>query len=121
NSTTTFVNRLFPTVSQNEAVAPLTGLPVEAIAGDYFDYTDELQSFFGRAEYSMNNKYILTATLRADGSSRFGPNNRYGYFPSGAFAWKLAEEDFIPEAFSTLKLRLGDRKSSRMNDSHVKS
>jgi len=107
NNSATFVNRLFPSVSQNEAVAPLTGLPVEAIAGDYFDYTDELQSFFGRAEYSMNNKYILTATLRADGSSRFGPNNRYGYFPSGAFAWKLAEEDFIPEAFSTLKLRLG--------------
>lgn len=107
NGTNTFVNRLFPTVSQNEAVDPFVGLPVAALSGDYYDYTDELQSFFGRAEYTMSNKYILTATLRVDGSSRFGPNNQYGYFPSGAFAWKIAEEDFIGDAFSTLKLRLG--------------
>ncbi len=107
NSTNTFVNRLFPAVSQNEAVDPFVGLPVAAITGDYYDYTNELQSFFGRAEYTMANKYILTATLRADGSSRFGPNNQYGYFPSAAFAWKIAEEDFIGDAVSTLKLRLG--------------
>jgi len=44
--------------------------------------------------------------MRADGSSRFGPDNRYGYFPSGAFAWKIHEEDFIGESVSTLKLRL---------------
>ncbi|MEE1961249.1 SusC/RagA family TonB-linked outer membrane protein [Allomuricauda taeanensis] len=107
NNDGTFVNRLFPTVSQNESVTSPTGVPISAVAGDYFDYTDELQSFFGRAEYSIANKYIVTGTLRVDGSSRFGPNNQYGYFPSGAFAWKLNEEDFIGDTFSTLKLRLG--------------
>lgn len=74
--------------------------------GDTFDNTDELQSFFGRLNYSLKSKYLFTATLRADGSSRFGGNNRYGYFPSAAFAWQLAEEDFVGDAFSTLKLRL---------------
>ncbi|RIV70637.1 SusC/RagA family TonB-linked outer membrane protein [Flagellimonas aequoris] len=107
NSSGTFVNRLFPTVSQNESVTSPGGVPISAVAGNYFDYTDELQSFFGRAEYTIADKYILTGTLRVDGSSRFGPNNQYGYFPSGAFAWKLNEEDFIGDAFSTLKLRLG--------------
>lgn len=75
--------------------------------GDTFDNTDELQSFFGRINYSLNDKYLFTATVRADGSSRFGSENQYGYFPSGAFAWKLSEEDFVGDAFSTLKLRLG--------------
>ena len=54
----------------------------------------------------MNNKYLFTATFRADGSSKFAPDNQYGYFPSGAFAWKVNEEEFIGPAFSTLKLRL---------------
>jgi TonB-linked SusC/RagA family outer membrane protein len=64
-------------------------------------------SFLGRVNYSLNNKYLLTASLRADGSSRFGPNNRFGYFPSGAIAWKLQEEDFLKdsETLSELKLR----------------
>ncbi|NJB71824.1 iron complex outermembrane receptor protein [Saonia flava] len=77
-----------------------------ALWGDTFDNTDELQSFFGRVNYSINSKYLFTGTLRADGSSRFGGNNKYGYFPSAAFAWQLVEEDFVGEAFSTLKLRV---------------
>ncbi|MGY3793940.1 SusC/RagA family TonB-linked outer membrane protein [Aquimarina sp. 433] len=101
-----FVNRLFPDIVQGEAlVAPTT--PVSSVLGDTFDFTDELQSFFVRGIYSIADKYILTATVRADGSSRFGPNNQYGYFPSAAFAWKLDQEDFIGDSFSTLKLRLG--------------
>ena len=68
---------------------------------------DELQSFYGRANYIYNDKYFLTATFRADGSTRFGENNKYGYFPSFAFAWRLSDEDFIPDMFSNLKLRLG--------------
>ncbi len=79
---------------------------VSALVYDNFDNTDELQSFFGRVNYSLNNKYLFTATMRADGSSRFGPENQYGYFPSGAFAWQIAEEDFIGDNVSTLKLRL---------------
>jgi iron complex outermembrane receptor protein len=74
---------------------------------DTFDNTDELQSFFARINYTLNDKYLFTATVRADGSSRFGSDNQYGYFPSGAFAWKIAEEDFMGDTFSTLKLRLG--------------
>ncbi|CAM1358481.1 SusC/RagA family TonB-linked outer membrane protein [Tenacibaculum xiamenense] len=73
---------------------------------DTFDNTDELQGFFGRVNLTLNNKFLFTATLRADGSSRFGGNNTYGYFPSGAFAWKMHEEDFVGDNVSTLKLRL---------------
>ncbi|WP_206604255.1 SusC/RagA family TonB-linked outer membrane protein [Aquimarina sediminis] len=68
---------------------------------------DEIQSYFGRINYTLMDKYILTGTLRADGSSKFGENNRYGYFPSVAFAWRLSDEEFIPDSFSDLKLRLG--------------
>ena len=73
---------------------------------DTFDNTDELQSFFARANVTFKDKFLFTATFRADGSSRFGGNNQYGYFPSGAFAWKLNQEEFIPDAFTTLKLRI---------------
>ncbi len=78
-----------------------------AYTGGNFDNTDELQSFFLRANYTIADKYLFTGTIRADGSTTFGDNNRYGYFPSGAFAWQLHKEDFIGDAFSTLKLRLG--------------
>jgi TonB-dependent starch-binding outer membrane protein SusC len=69
--------------------------------------TDELQSFFGRANYSYLGKYLLTATVRADGSSKFGANNRYGTFPSFAAGWRVSEEDFMKSipVISNLKLR----------------
>ena len=74
-----------------------------------FDYFNELnlQSFFGRLKYSYANKYLLTLTYRRDGSSRFSKKNRWGNFPSAAFAWKISEEDFMNESdlFSNLKLR----------------
>lgn len=103
---TFFVNRLFPTVGTDNLTAP-TGLKVRSVATDTFDNTDELQSFFGRINYTLADKYLFTATVRADGSSKFGGNNTYGVFPSAAVAWKISEEDFIPESVSTLKLRLG--------------
>ena len=56
---------------------------------------------------TVKDKYLFTATLRADGASNFVGSNEYGYFPSAAFAWQLHEEDFIPEYFTDLKLRLG--------------
>lgn len=99
-----FVNRLFP-----EPVSDRLGeitIPVKSIFTNTFDNTDELQSFFARANYSIASKYLFTATVRADGSSRFGENNRYGIFPSAAFGWKINEEDFMGDAMSTLKLRL---------------
>jgi len=68
-----------------------------------------LVSFFGRANYSFASKYLLTATIRLDGSSRFSKENRWGIFPSFAFAWKINEEDFLADVdeLSDLKLRLG--------------
>lgn len=80
---------------------------IRSVAVDTYDNTVELQSFFGRVNYSIADKYLFTATLRADGSSAFADANRYGYFPSGAFAWKINEEDFMSDSnISTLKLRL---------------
>jgi len=64
-----------------------------------------LLSYLGRVNYSLNNKYLFTASIRADGSSRFGANNKYGYFPSVALAWKVSEESFIPAGLD-LKFRV---------------
>jgi TonB-linked SusC/RagA family outer membrane protein len=64
-----------------------------------------LLSYLGRANYSYDDKYLLTASIRADGSSRFGENNKFGYFPSFAVGWNLANEKFIPDFFDNLKLR----------------
>jgi TonB-linked SusC/RagA family outer membrane protein len=68
----------------------------------------QLASYLGRVNYNYKEKYYATATLRADGSSRFGKNNKWGYFPSGALAWTLSREDFVKNIrqISNLKLRL---------------
>lgn len=69
---------------------------------------DELQSFFGRINFNISEKYLLTASIRRDGSTKFGPNNKYGNFPSFAAKWRLIQEDFIPKGiFSDLGLRVG--------------
>lgn len=70
-------------------------------------WKESLQSFVGRANYSLFDKYLFTATLRADGSSKFYNKNKYGYFPSAAFAWRMTEEPFIKNlnTFYDLKLR----------------
>ena len=73
-----------------------------------FAFINELQSFFGRLTYQYNNKYLFTANFRADGSSKFGANNRYGYFPSFSAGWKISDEKFMENSiFSNLKLRAG--------------
>ena len=105
NITGTFVNRLFPEILQDN-IGSTTGGRTRSLFGDTFDNFDELQSFFARVNYSIADKYLFTGTIRADGSSTFGDNNKYGYFPSAAFAWKMNEEDFIGDNVSTLKLRL---------------
>ncbi len=75
-----------------------------AVGSNKNGYT--LLSYIGRINYSLFNKYLFTGSVRADGSSRFGENNKYGYFPSFAFAWKLHEEEFLPHIFGQLKFRL---------------
>ena len=68
-----------------------------------------LQSFFSRVNYNFDERYLLTGTIRADGSSRFGANNRYGYFPSASFAWRLSNEEFFKqyENLYNFKIRAG--------------
>ena len=68
-----------------------------------------LVSFFGRLNYTLNGKYLLTATLRNDGSSRFGEDNRWGLFPAVALAWRIKDESFLEgvDFVSDLKLRGG--------------
>ena len=69
---------------------------------------NQLLSYLARANYNLAGRYLLTASIRADGSSRFGEDNKFGYFPSAAFAWRLVEEDWIRnlDVFNDLKLRL---------------
>jgi TonB-linked SusC/RagA family outer membrane protein len=68
----------------------------------------QMQSFFGRLNYSYKDKYLLTVTGRDDGSSRFGSKTKYGFFPSAAVAWRVSQEDFLKDnkTISDLKLRL---------------
>ena len=82
----------------------LTGRSISS----FIDPTTELQSFFGRTIFNYADKYLLTATLRADGSSKFGDNNKYGYFPSFAAAWNINKESFFKLRFvNSLKVRFG--------------
>tara|TARA_R110001583_G_scaffold30457_1_gene105248 strand:- start:4768 stop:7599 length:2832 start_codon:yes stop_codon:yes gene_type:complete len=80
--------------------------------GNEFEFIDKsknvLLSYFGRLNYDYDGKYLLTATLRADASSKLNPNDRWGYFPSAAFAWNIHNEDFMADTFfNQLKLRVG--------------
>lgn len=74
----------------------------------FIDPTSQLQSYFGRAILNYKDRYLLTGTLRRDESSKFGANQKVGYFPSFAAAWDLSREAFFPaEKLSQLKLRAG--------------
>jgi TonB-linked SusC/RagA family outer membrane protein len=72
-----------------------------------FAEDDKLLSFFGKTNYSYKNKYLFSASIRADGSSKFGTENQWGYFPSVSAAWRVIEENFMKQSslFSDLKLR----------------
>ncbi|RZF58327.1 SusC/RagA family TonB-linked outer membrane protein [Sphingobacterium corticibacterium] len=75
---------------------------------NYGAQENRLLSYIGRINYSFAEKYLFTGSLRADGSARFGPEQRFGYFPSGAFAWKIKQEDFLKtvDPIDDLKLRV---------------
>ncbi|MFT3749566.1 MAG: SusC/RagA family TonB-linked outer membrane protein [Agriterribacter sp.] len=69
---------------------------------------NEIQSYFARVNYGYDNKYLLTINFRMDGSTKFGANNKYGYFPSFSLGWNITEESFMKNSvFSLLKLRGG--------------
>ncbi|MFT3919281.1 SusC/RagA family TonB-linked outer membrane protein [Cloacibacterium sp.] len=85
---------------------------------DNFNYQDDrLFSFFGRVNYDYKDKYLLTATMRADGSSKFLDNNKWGYFPSAALGWKLSSESFLENVdwIKFLKLRASYGKAGNNN------
>lgn len=77
----------------------------------------KLLSFFSKVSYTFNNKYTIDGSIRADGSSKFGVNKQWGYFPSGGFAWRAGEEDFIKNLniFDELKLRASIGLSGNQN------
>jgi len=104
-----FYNESDNTYPYSSAMASETG---NEFYKDGNDYSTEsyVVSFFGRLNYSLLNRYLMTFTLRNDGSSRFSPDNQWGLFPSAAFAWKIINEPFMKDAgnvMSDLKLRLG--------------
>ncbi|MFY0608561.1 MAG: TonB-dependent receptor [Cyclobacteriaceae bacterium] len=80
---------------------------VDTLFDQNFKERSRLLSYLARVNYTIKDKYLFTASFRADGSTRFGPNNKWGYFPSGAFAWKIHNEDFFDSRFiEQLKLRI---------------
>jgi TonB-linked SusC/RagA family outer membrane protein len=94
------------------------GLPTENFRANSFVGTSNpgvrtsvidnfLHSYFGRVNYIFDDRYILTASFRADGSSKFGEAQKFGYFPSGAFAWNISEEEFMKDSNVYMKMRLG--------------
>ncbi len=91
--------------ASNDFTALSAGASITTLTGNFTG--DALQSYFASANYSFDDKYILTATFRADGSSRF-VNNKFGYFPGVSGAWRLSSEDFMANGFfDDLKLRVG--------------
>lgn len=102
--------------SYNNKQANLVGNKIyQNIADEKSEYY--LLSFYGRLNYTFKDKYLFTATLRSDGSSKFSKENHWGLFPSAAFAWKINEENFLKESgfFSDLKLRLSYGKTGQQD------
>ncbi len=101
-----------PVSNYQDANFNWSNVPANEI-GNTYDYVNHrIVSFFGRLNYNYDEKYLLTAILRADGSSRFGSNNRFGYFPSVSVGWVPSMENFwkdniSPDAISFLKIRGG--------------
>jgi TonB-linked SusC/RagA family outer membrane protein len=85
-----------------------------------FEGLNRLLSFFSRVNYGFRDKYLASFTIRADGSSKFGPGNRWGVFPSGSVAWRISEESFMQsiDFISNLKLRMsyGQAGNNRIGD-----
>lgn len=99
----------YPTLFTSEQAFKLTSQGSSAFVDNFFQPDRSLLSFFSRVNYNFKSKYIVSATFRADGSSKFAKSNRWGYFPSAAFAWRVSGEDFMAGTenwLDDLKLRL---------------
>lgn len=108
STTNTTTIQGFPKLFTFESATNLSsqGKPLSVI--NFINPDDKLLSFFGRVNYDFKNRYLFTFTYRADGSSKFKGNNRWGYFPSAAAAWKVSEESFLKDVswLKLLKLRV---------------
>jgi TonB-linked SusC/RagA family outer membrane protein len=100
-SSTGFLNNVLSNYNLQSGSGP--GIPTSFLT------EFSILSYLGRLNYSYNDKYLVTFSARTDGSSRFGRENRWGYFPSGAIAWRVSEEDFLKNSkvISDLKFRAG--------------
>lgn len=109
NKRTTLTNVIqgFPNDFFFDDAANLTTVGTPFSIDNNTEPDDTLLSFFGRVNYDFMNKYLFTATMRADGSSKFLGKDKWGYFPSAAVAWKINEENFLKDInwINTLKLR----------------
>jgi TonB-dependent starch-binding outer membrane protein SusC len=85
----------YPNFFDFDQAKTLTTQGTPASVDNNYSPDDKLLSFFGRANYDYKNRYILSATFRADGSSKFSEDNRWGYFPAFAAGWKISEESFL--------------------------
>ncbi len=111
NESNTLFNQVwnFPELFTSDQAYKLVGRGFSNIYRNTYNPDDKLLSFFGRLNYDFKNRYLFTATFRADGSSKFKKGNQWGYFPSVAVAWKISEEEFmkgISNTLDLLKLRL---------------
>lgn len=100
------MDRVFGLMNMGDA----TSYPSENQYTNTYDVPETTISYFGRVNYSYLGRYLLTASLRADGSSKFGPNHHWGYFPAAAVAWRISDEPFMAAAtkswLDNLKLRV---------------
>lgn len=110
---------------RNKDIEPEKAFALMTLGSQEYTNTNEsgennLASFFGRANYSLAKRYLLTLTLRADGSTKFAPGHQWGFFPATAMAWRVSDEEFMKKlkVISNLKLRvsMGEAGNNRMDD-----
>lgn len=91
----------------NDIIHTLSNATINAAASTFTKSSWGLVSYFSRVNYAYKDKYLVSASIRTDGSSRFGPNSKWGYFPSASLAWRVKQEEFMQDirAISDLKLR----------------
>ncbi|WP_026473567.1 SusC/RagA family TonB-linked outer membrane protein [Alkaliflexus imshenetskii] len=121
NTTLTAYAEYFPSDMTPADVLAMFNLGTPQPIQSRISEQNNMASFFGRANYSLYDKYMLNLTFRADGSSKFAQGNQWGYFPSAAFAWRLSEENFLENQaywLSNLKLRVsyGTAGNNRISD-----
>ena len=98
----------YPKFFSFDQAQKLTSQATPIAVDNYYYADDKLLSFFGRVNYDYKDRYLFTATYRADGSSKFLGDNKWGFFPAAAVAWKISEESFLKEVswINSLKVRL---------------